>query len=130
MQNLYGELSLVCIRLVFSVIGIVLTSVVVPWVKTVVVPWLKDKHLYTTVVCFVQAAEKMAESGQIPKESKKQFVVKLLESKGVIVDAIVDAYIESAVEELDMGLECLFDVVTDIDVDEVEEITATVVEDE
>ena len=66
-----------------------------------VVPWLKEKQLYGTVVKCVQAAEKYAKTHNI---DKKQYVIELLESKGVVVSSFVDALIESAVQEHDIAL--------------------------
>lgn len=66
-----------------------------------VTPWLKQVGLYQIVRYFVNAAEKMAESGKIPKETKKQFVKDILAKVGIQDNEIIDALIEGAVEELD-----------------------------
>ena len=65
------------------------------------VPWLKEKKLYGTVVKCVQAAEKYAKTHNI---DKKEYVIDLLESRGIVVSSFVDALIESAVQELDIAL--------------------------
>lgn len=101
MVDFYAQLVSLGVKVVFTIISIIITTLVVPWIKNTAIPWLKDKHLYTTVVRFVQAAEKMAESEQIEKCDKKAFVIRLLQRKGIVIDPIVDAFIESAVEELD-----------------------------
>jgi hypothetical protein len=44
----------------------------------------------------------MAESGLIEKIDKKEEVVRLLNKKGIVVDDIADAFIESCVKELDI----------------------------
>lgn len=92
-----GVLQIVCV-----LIGILLTAVIVPWLKASVIPWMKEKQLYSLVKKFVQAAEKLAETGALEREDKKQYVVDLLERKGYKVDGEIDAFIESAVKELDM----------------------------
>lgn len=70
-------------------------------VTVYVVPWLKEKQIYGTVVKCVNAAEKYAKTHNI---DKKQYVIELLESKGIVVSSFVDALIESAVQELDIAL--------------------------
>lgn len=102
MNDFYAELISLGIRVVYAIISIIVTTVLVPWLKNTVVPWLKEKRMYNIVKHFVQAAEKMAESEQITKEYKKKYVVSLLDAKGITVDDEVNALIESAVEELDM----------------------------
>lgn len=49
----------------------------------------------------VQAAEKWSKTHNI---DKKTYVIKQLESKGIKVNSIVEALIESAVQELDIAL--------------------------
>lgn len=66
-----------------------------------VTPWLKQVGLYQVVKYFVNAAEKMAETSQISKETKKQYVKDMLAKVGISDSPIVDALIEGAVEELD-----------------------------
>lgn len=63
--------------------------------------WLKQVGLYQVVKYFVNAAEKMAATSQIPKETKKQWVKDMLAKVGIKDNAIIDALIEGAVEELD-----------------------------
>lgn len=66
-----------------------------------VTPWLKQIGLYHIVRYFVNAAEKMASTSQIPKETKKQWVKDMLNNVGIKDSVIIDALIEGAVEELD-----------------------------
>ena len=66
-----------------------------------VTPWLKQVGLYQVVKYFVNAAEKMAATSQIPKDTKKQWVKGMLVKVGIKDNAIIDALIEGAVEELD-----------------------------
>ena len=66
-----------------------------------VTPWLKQIGLYHVVKYFVNKAEKMASTSQIPKETKKQWVKDMLNNVGIKDSVIIDALIEGAVEELD-----------------------------
>ena len=78
------------------------TAVLTYWIKTKVIPWLEDRQLYTTVKRYVQAAEKLASTGEIGKgAAKTDYVISLLESKGIVCGPEVLALIESACEELD-----------------------------
>jgi microcompartment protein CcmL/EutN len=88
--------------IIIAVISIVVSYYIIPCIKNDLVPWLKDKHLYDTVKKFVQAVEKLAESGTIEKKDKKQEVIKLLKKQGIEVTDEIDAFIESAVKELDL----------------------------
>lgn len=86
------------IRVIVSLVFMVL---VVPWIKNSLIPWAKDKQIYTVIKRFVRAAEKRGEAGTIRKDSKLDYVVTLLEKRGVHVNEEVRAMIESAVGELD-----------------------------
>lgn len=83
----------VIVKVVFLVLGTVITLYVVPW--------LKEKRIYDTVVNMVAAAEKWAENNEI---DKKAWVIEKLEASGVKVNEHVDALIEAAVKELDIAL--------------------------
>lgn len=91
---------------VFEIIGSVLSIIVayyiIPTIKNDLIPWLKDKRIYSLIQCLVQAAEKMAEGGMIPKIDKKATVIKWLKEQGIEITSEIDAFIESAVKELDM----------------------------
>ena len=65
------------------------------------IPWLKDKRLYSIVSQLVKGAEKYATSHEI---DKKQFVCDMLAQYGIKVTPVVEAFIEGAVEELDIEL--------------------------
>lgn len=91
------------LHLVLAVAGAAVTGLLVPWVVKTVIPWLKEKRLYGIVKKFVEAAEKSAEAGKIDKATKKEFVERLLEAKGIEITPEVDAIIEAAVEELDIA---------------------------
>lgn len=80
------------VRIVFLVLGTVVTLYVVPW--------LKEKGLYDIVKKMVQGAEKWAETYDI---DKKEWVIERLEARGIEVNDYVEALIESACEELDIA---------------------------
>lgn len=96
-------------EIVATIISLVVAYYIIPCIKKDLIPWLKEKKLYSTVKRFVQAAEKLAESGVIEKVDKKSKVIELLENKGVVVDATVEAFIESCVKELDMVTSTIYD---------------------
>lgn len=97
------------LEIVMTIISLVVSYYVIPYVKNDFIPWLKEKHLYNIVKNFVQAAEKLAESGVIDKDCKKEKVVELLENKGIVVDATIDAFIESCVKELDIVTSVIYE---------------------
>lgn len=100
----YSELLSCVFKIILMALSIIVSTVVVPWLKNTAVPWMKEKRLYTICSRFVMAAEKMAESGEIEKYEKKDFVIAALENKGVAVTGEVISYIESAVKELDIAI--------------------------
>lgn len=105
MNAFYTEIASGILQIVCALIGLAVSAVVVPWLKTSAIPWMREKQLYGLVQKFVQAAEKMAETGALDREKKKSYVVGLLEKKGYVVDDELEAFIESAVKELDMTVE-------------------------
>lgn len=105
------------LEIILTIISLVVSCYVVPYIKKDLIPWLKEKHLYNIVKNFVQAAEKLAESGTINKETKKEKVIELLKNKGIAVDSNVDALIESCVKELDTVTSAILDEVTKTDKD-------------
>lgn len=80
------------VKIVFLVLGTVVT--------VYVVPWLKEKGLYDIVKKMVQGAEKWSETMDI---DKKEWVIERLEARGIEVNDYVEALIESACEELDIA---------------------------
>lgn len=88
-------------QIVLTVITLVVTYYILPAIKSDLVPWLKEKRLYNIVKKAVMAAEKLAESGQLPKVDKKAYVEKFLISRGVVINAEVETFIEAAVKEMD-----------------------------
>ena len=89
------------LEIVITIISLVVSYHIVPYIKKDFIPWLKEKHLYSMVKKFVQAAEKMAETGAIKKADKKATVIKLLKDKDIVIDKTTEAFIESCVKELD-----------------------------
>ena len=88
--------------IVIAIISIVVSVYLIPLIKNELKPWLEEKRIYGLVQKFVEAAEKLAESGVIEKVDKKAKVIELLEAKGITVNADIDAFIESAVKQLDI----------------------------
>ena len=92
MEQVFVEIIPYLVKIVFAVLGAL--------VGAYLIPWLKEKRLYETVTRLVAAAEKLGDS--LPC-GKKEYVIDLLEKKGVKVTPIVDALIEAAVQELDIA---------------------------
>lgn len=90
------------LEIILTIISLVISYYVIPYIKSDLIPWLKEKRIYSIVKNFVQAVEKMAETGAIDKTTKKAKVIELLQSKGITVDSTVETLIESCVKELDM----------------------------
>ena len=84
-------------RIVISAFVTYLCVAIIPRFVTI----LKQIGLYRVVKFFVAAAEKMADTKRIPKETKKQWVKDILAKVGIQDNEIIDALIEGAVEELD-----------------------------
>lgn len=74
-----------------------------------VIPWLKQLGIYSLIKICVQAAEKLAETQQISKEKKKEYVENTLKSFGIEITPLVDTMIESAVKELDIQADKIAD---------------------
>lgn len=89
--KLLGEYA---VQLIFSVLGILITAYVVPY--------LKKKNVYWIVEKLVEAAEKLKETN--PELVKKDWVLSQLEAKGIKTDAFTEALIESAVKQLDIAV--------------------------
>lgn len=87
---------------ILGIISLVVSYYIIPAIKNDLVPFLKEKRVYNLVEKFVNAAEKLAETGIIEKADKKQMVVDLLTSKGIVVTKEVELFIEGAVKQLDL----------------------------
>lgn len=103
-MGVWNEVINVVWYLVKLVLAILFGEIVLPWVRIQLIPWLREKRLYRIVSIFVQAAEKMAASGQIDKDMKLKYVIDMLNSKNIEITPEVRAFIESAVIDLDRGL--------------------------
>lgn len=101
LETIWNSILPNILEIIITVISLVVARYIIPFIKSDLIPWLKEKHIYGTVKKFVQAAEKLAESGVIEKTDKKAKVVELLENNGVAINATIDAFIESCVKELD-----------------------------
>lgn len=106
------------LEIILTIISLVVARYVIPYIKNDLIPWLKEKRLLSVIKGFVQAAEKMSESGAIEKAKKKELVVQLLEDKGIIVDATVDAFIESCVKELDIVTSVIYEEIIETGIEE------------
>ena len=89
-------------EIITTIITLIVSYYVIPFIKNDAIPWLEEKRVYEMVRKFVAAAEKMAESGTIKKADKKETVIKLLQKKGIVVTDELSALIESCVKELDL----------------------------
>ena len=100
-ETIWESISGDVLKIVLSIIYVIVSYYIIPSIKYDLIPFLKEKRIYSTVKKFVQAAEKLADSGVIQKIDKKKYVVDLLEQNGIIITPTLDAFIESAVKELD-----------------------------
>ena len=100
-ETIWESISGDVLKIVLAIISVIVSYYIIPSIKDDLIPFLKEKRIYSTVKKFVQAAEKLADSGVIQKIDKKKYVVDLLEQNGIIITPTLDAFIESAVKELD-----------------------------
>ena len=90
------------LEIILTIISLIISCYAIPYIKNDLIPWLKEKRIYNIVKTFVQAVEKLSESGEIEKCDKKAKVIELLENNGIVVNATINAFIESCVKELDI----------------------------
>ena len=90
------------LEIVATLLTLVVSYYVIPFIKKDLIPWLKEKRMLSLIKTFVEAAEKLAETGAIQKVDKKQTVINLLENKGIEVTLEVESFIEAAVKQLDL----------------------------
>ena len=121
-MEIFNQIADICIKGVFAIIGVVVTSAFVPWLKNTFFPWLHEKRVYNIVKCLVQAAEKLGETGEIDKGDKRGYVIERLKLRGLMITPEIDALIESAVEELDIQLDTIYGVVLDEFVDDDDDV--------
>ena len=112
-ETIMDEILPNILEIIMTVISLIVAYYVVPYIKNDLMPWLKEKRIYNVVKTFVQAAEKLAESGVIEKCNKKAKVIELLNSKGIIVDSSIEAFIESCVKELDIVTSVIYEEVAE-----------------
>ena len=112
LEVIYNAILPNILEIVGTIISLVFAYYVIPYIKKDLIPWLKEHRIYNTVRKFVQAVEKMAESKIINKADKKQKVIELLARNGIVVNATVDAFIESCVKELDMTASVIVEEIT------------------
>lgn len=124
MTQLIPEITGVLVDAIITICGLVFTVVCIPWLVKTGIPWLKEKHLYTIVSTFVKAAEKMANAGSLTIP-KLDYVVQMLEKRGITVTPEVRAMIEAAVQDLDIAIDGAIGQLGDIFIEE-----ETTVEDE
>ena len=104
MTQIIPDIINIVIEAIFAILGLFFTGVAIPWLVKTGIPWLKDKRLYGIVTVLVKAAEKQREAGALPIP-KYDYVVQMLEAKGIKVTAEVKAVIEAAVKELDIAVD-------------------------
>lgn len=103
MENLMYQIA----TLVISILGLVLTGFVVPWVKAKI-GTEKMGIVQVWVQVAVAAAEQMKASG-ILTVPKKDYVLAFIKDKGITVtDQELDALIEAAVFEMNKAKNLLF----------------------
>ena len=102
LEVIYNAILPNILEIIGTIISLICAYYVIPYIKEDLIPWLKEQRVYSLIKSFVQAVEKMAESGIIEKANKKQKVIELLARKGIVVNATIEAFIESAVKELDI----------------------------
>lgn len=100
-MGIWNEVASLIVKLINAVLAVLLGEIALPWVKTQMIPWLRERRLERIVAVAVQAAEKLASSGQIDKKDKYDYVVGVLEHKHIAITPETRAFIESAVYELD-----------------------------
>lgn len=93
MMDLINELLTTLVKLVVTAGGSYLIAYGLPWLKKI--------GLYKMVQIGVMAAEKLAESGAIPKVDKNAKAKEILAMLGIKESPMIDAMIEAAVKELD-----------------------------
>ena len=106
--------------IILSIISLVISYFVIPYIKNDFIPWLKEKRLYSIIKKLVQSVEKQAESGVIEKTDKKNKVIELLANMGININSTVDAFIESCVKELDMVASVIYEEIKKDDAIEIE----------
>lgn len=114
----YTELFAQAVPLLISLLGVLLTYCLFPWLKSMV-DAQELQNIEKWVLIAVKAAEQIYNASGMG-EKKKEYVLDFLESKGItITEQELNAMIEAAVYEISQASELLFKA---LDMDEVEEI--------
>lgn len=92
-------------EIIIGVLSIVVVKYILPLIQTELKPWLEEKRVYNLASTFVEAAEKLAETGVINKTDKKEYVLNLLEQNGIVVNETISAFVEAAVKNLDLVID-------------------------
>lgn len=100
MNELITAITPLIFKAVATIIVLVFAKVILPEVTGTLIPWLKEKRLDGIIMKYVEAAEKMNASGQL-SIPKKEYVLMLLNKRGIPITDEIEASIESAVIELD-----------------------------
>lgn len=116
--NEYAQIALAVFRMVLTVLLVVVTGLLIPWLRKECIPWLKERRLYGLISKFVQAAEKVYEYSENAGLDKKRYVIDALRDKGYEITDEIEAYIESAVQELDLFTTAAISGIADVFVDE------------
>ena len=100
MNEILVEVIPLITKTLVTILLLIVSKIVLPEMTGTVIPWLKERRLDSIIRKYVEAAEKMAASGQL-STPKKEYVKMLLSKRGIQVTEDVEASIESAVIELD-----------------------------
>lgn len=101
-MNDWAQIALAIFRAALTAVSVVAAAVVIPWLRKELIPWLKDRRVYGMITRLVQAAEKVWQYDEAAGQEKYKYVVNILKAKGIEITDEVEAYIESAVKELDL----------------------------
>lgn len=100
MSEIIPEILPMIFKTITTIILCIFSTVILPEISSTLIPWLKEKRLDGIIMKYVEAAEKLNASGQL-SIPKKEYVLTLLEKRGIPITSDIDAAIESAVVELD-----------------------------
>lgn len=90
------------IEAIISLVGVILTIVVVPYIKTKTTAMQREKA-QAWIDIGVNAAEQIFKTTGVGKK-KKEYVINFLKSKGITYDeATIDALIEASVKALNIA---------------------------
>ena len=94
--------TLKIILAVISLLGTIVTVVLVPYIKSKTTEKQRD-NIYTLISIAVSAAEQVLKIEDPSGEKRKRYVVEYLNSKGIkISEDDLDVFIEAAVKDLNL----------------------------